>query len=208
VIFALVGLAVFVVGVAIAAVRYARAESPPATFVLTAEARPPPREPASRDELAQKLKALKATRPEVKNERAAATCYRQAAPPETADYLCPVCGARTQWTKNHSTGRLIQQLVPALRAKRSVPGLKLSLDERQLCRTCTPKAPGEPTVTLVVEYPDGTVHRAEGVDPEDLVLLQELLAGKDVHRGARDKQSALKEHLPRLQVLLGVKPAK
>lgn len=187
------------------------------TLVLlprSASAEPPPKEspmpkspkpPGSKEDLAQKLEAVRTSSPKVE-ERPQAMCYRQAAPPETAEYVCPKCSARTLWTKDRGTGRLIQRLLPQLRAKLPIAGLKLSLDETQLCRQCTPKAPVAPVVILVVEHADGTVHRAEGVGPEDLDLLREFQEGKLVHEGARDERTALKEHLPRLQYLLGVTP--
>ncbi|HOX42161.1 MAG TPA: hypothetical protein PK668_01125 [Myxococcota bacterium] len=160
----------------------------------------------SREELAQRLKALSASPdPVLQNERGA-MCYRAAAPPTTADYVCPKCGQRTHHKNDRATARLVLRELPAMRGLvKALPGLDARLDESQFCKQCSPGVEA-PQAVLVLRFPGvPDEHRVAGVSTADLRLLQEFLAGEKVHKGERDSESALKAHAGRLEELLGLR---
>ncbi|MGC4120148.1 MAG: hypothetical protein QM765_37310 [Myxococcales bacterium] len=153
----------------------------------------------STKELQERLAQLARTAPPEAPEPAA-MCYEQAAPPTTADYVCPVDGSRTQYTRGQVA--LIRDLLSMRQAAKSLPGLDATLDERDLCRECSPE--GQGSVALIVKYPDGKVVRTDGVSGVDLQLLEEFLSGKLTHADDFGGESPLKGSLPRLQALLGL----
>lgn len=155
------------------------------------------------DELKGRLAALAKSKPP-KAELPAACCYRMAAPPSTAEYVCPEDGERTQYARDSG----LVDFVLALPAMRSLvvqlEGLDASLDERSLCRKCTPGPVSAPSVALVIRHEDGRTARTEGVGTFDLEILREFLAGELEHAGRHGTKTALKQHLPRLRALLGL----
>ncbi|MBI5544450.1 MAG: hypothetical protein HY901_11205 [Deltaproteobacteria bacterium] len=160
--------------------------------------------PLSRDELAAKLRRLSESKPPAQLNPGA-MCYSTARPPETAEYLCPRCGARTHYSKNTVVVRLIQRELPSMReAVKALPGIEASLEESELCSKCQPDRPAVPLPTLAVHHPDGSVTRTRGVGMDDLKLLKEFLEGKPAHAGGRDAETSLKKHLSRIGELLGV----
>lgn len=170
--------------------RFARAPSAPA--------RPPG---LSADELAQRLARL--AQSPAPAERPAAMCYAKAVEPtRMVEYVCPLDGSRTQHSESTALGHLVEALPALRRAVQELPGLRASLDERAMCRTCSPDA--TPGITLVVEHPDGRVARTEGVWPDDLQLLREFLDGNLTHRDRDGAEEPLKNRLPRIRLLLGL----
>jgi hypothetical protein len=88
---------------------------------------------------------------------------------------------------------------------KEIKGLAVTIDESEFCRKCSP-AVMSPVVILITRYPDHKdEYRAKGVNSEDLVLIREFLEGSDRHKGAQDIETPLKNHLPRLRELLGIK---
>jgi hypothetical protein len=212
--YAILAVIVLCLGVLLAVVgprvRGLRATDEPAPRVeLAAEPAARGREdvkPLSRAELAERLRALSASPdPAIQNETGA-MCYRAAAPPTTADYVCPKCGQRTHYQNDRGTAREILHELPAMRGMvKALPGLDARLDESQYCKKCSPEVKS-PAAVLVLRFPGvADEHRVEGVSPEDLELLQEFLAGAKVHKGERDSETALKAHAGRLEELLGLK---
>lgn len=170
----------------------------------------------SRDQLAQRLRALSLT-PAPTNLALGASCYKPESPPATITYVCSTCGAQTLYAiggagtpssraADYGLIRILQQELAACRKLAAeMPELKLELDEAQLCEKCSPGVV-KPQLVLVVRYADQREpHRVAGVTADDLRLIHELLAGKTKHVGPADFESALKEKLPRLRELLGVK---
>jgi hypothetical protein len=170
-----------------------------------------------RETLARKLREL-ASRPPPKDlETVVAMCYKMAAPPETAEYVCPVCHEKTLYglpstgakDLNAGTSRAVwvleRELDSCRRLVKEIKGLAVELDESQFCRKCSPNVK-EPALGLVVRYSgQKTAYRVWGVTADDLLLLNEFLSGKDRHAGGRDEQTPMKSHLERLEELLGVK---
>ncbi len=136
-----------------------------------------------------------------------AMCYAPRAPVMRADYVCPKCGERTLY--GEGMAMLVQEHLPACRRElaelKKVAGDAVTLDESQFCRKCSPEVK-DPRLVLTVTFQDGKKSSVQGASAMDIRLLGELLGGKTVHRSENDGESALKEHLPRLQELLGVKP--
>jgi hypothetical protein len=161
----------------------------------------------TRQQIAAKLAELSKKEPPTRLSPGA-ECYKPSMPKESEEYLCPRCGARTHYSNNYDVAYLIRSLPAAREALKKIQGLEASLDESSLCQKCRGAATGTPSVALIVKYADGTTQRTRGITAEDLRLVSELLEGKDVHAGAQDMESPLKDHLARLQELLGVTPAK
>lgn len=176
-------------------------DAPPAA---AAPAKPGPEakaSPLTQQELQEKLSKLARSAPPTKLAPAA-MCYEPVAQPATADYVCPVDGSRTQYPRQSGMVDLVRGLPGLRQAAKSLPGLDASLDEKQLCRKCSPK--GQGGVALVVRYPDGREVRTEGVTGLDLKLLSEFLSGSDKHQGDYGNESPLKDQLPRIRALLGM----
>ena len=200
-------LLVLVALLAIAPRVFASEAPPPAPASLSATAPAPrapqgPTAPLTREELAQRLQKLAET-PAPKDVGPGATCYRRAAPPTTAEYVCPKDGSHTHYSKNSVLTEQVRN-VPYLRDQAAqLPGVEASIDESEFCRQCTPNAPASPQAILVVRLKDGGEKRTRGVTSTDLSLLREFLIGKLSH----DDQSGgtpLKTHLPRIRALLGM----
>jgi hypothetical protein len=159
----------------------------------------------SRDELSRRLSALPAK--STKELQPGAMCYKMAAPPATNDYICPVDGSRTHYTKGENSfllsGELPDMRAAVERIKAVQGGPAVSLDESDLCRRCKPSVKN-PQITLVVRSLDGKEHRTPGINAEDLALLADFLEGKTVYRGQTGQESLIKSHEKRLRELLGL----
>jgi hypothetical protein len=187
--------------------RAAEPPPPPATVQKTA---PLQTQGLSRQQIAEKLRMLSTTEPK-HPLGSGAMCYQPRALPESTDYVCPKCHARTHYANDSQLASFIVAGLPAARkAQGRISGLDVRLDESEFCEKCRAKISSSPQLILVVTFPDGTSQRTRGVQADDLDLVLDLLAGEVVHRGSSDEESALKDHLPRLRELLGMeeKPAK
>jgi hypothetical protein len=147
--------------------------------------------------------------------RVFATCYIMALPPETAEYICPTCGAKTLYAISKASGKLtadekasiiaaVDQEIPSCREGiKEIHGLEVSLHEKSFCSKCSPGVV-RPTLGLMIRYPEQNYsHATWGIDSYDLRLIAEFLSGKD--RIGDEDEDLLKDHLPRLRELLGVK---
>jgi hypothetical protein len=134
-----------------------------------------------------------------------AMCYMVAGPPSTAEYVCPVCGHKTLYSKGDTAfvtwelGACRREFDQALK----VSDLKMSLDESSFCAQCSPNADKHELV-LNIAYSDGSTHSAGGIRQTDLRMLYYFLKGSLSFKGLQDGTELLKEHLPRLSELLGV----
>ena len=197
----LVGLAVLLAVVLAFFAPRVFAAAPPSKPAATEPA--PSAPPLTRAQLNDKLQKLAETPPPTELSFGA-KCYDQAAPPETADFVCPRDGSRTQYTRNAAVAGRVRGL-PALRqAAAALPGLSATIDDSEFCRTCTPKAPADPQLILVVKTPEGGEKRTRGVSYEDLQLLREFALGALKHEGDQGRETPLKDKLPRIREMLGV----
>ena len=143
-----------------------------------------------------------------------AMCYEMAAPPDRMEYICPKCGEKTLYAsgKEDDSARLYRGMgflhwdLPACRRiVEQIKGIQVQLDESQFCARCSPDVE-TPVLVLVVRYEvEKEPHRVEGVKLEDLQLLSEFLSGSTKHEGDFGIETPLKDHLERLEQLLGVK---
>jgi hypothetical protein len=84
-----------------------------------------------------------------------------------------------------------------------VAGDRVALDESPLCRKCSPDAK-QPSLILRIAYDDRPAHATEGVTADDVRLVREFLVGGLLHVESNDAETPLRQHLPRLEKLLGI----
>ena len=181
-------------------------EPEPAPIKPDALAAPPVRVDAlPREQLAQKLRALADSPPPAGPMHPGACCYAPRALPDSAEYLCPRCQAKTQHSKDVQLASQVNEEIPAIRKQLArIRELDVQVDESEFCAKCQPnRGARRPQLVLVVRYPDGSNQRTPGASLEDVKLLADFSEGKDVHN-ENDFASPLKNHLPRLHELLGI----
>jgi hypothetical protein len=186
----------------------------PIIFVMGAE------KPAvDREALAKRLQEL-SVQPAPKDLKPGAMCYEMVGPPDHAEYVCPKCNQKTLYALptdgqtgsneavsnlHHAIWVLNGELTGCRQLVKEIKGLVVELDESQFCRKCHPEAK-EPRIGLIVRYPkQAESHRVWGVTCDDLRLIAEFMSGKTKHAGAADAESPIKDHLKRLEELLGIK---
>ncbi len=156
----------------------------------------------SREDIRGRLGKLAKTAPK-EPLSTGAMCYVTAGPPPTSEYVCPACGSKTlysdelaaeaQWTVPYCRTIILDTAVPFLH-----------LDESEFCRQCRPDVTS-PTLTLVIQFNDQfEPRRVRGVTPDDLGLLRSFFAGKATHEGEQGREDPLRDHLHRIEELLGV----
>lgn len=159
----------------------------------------------SRDQVRERLGELAAA-PVPKLNTVGAMCYEPAMLPTRAEYVCPACGERTVYELGMAS--TVQEQLPSCRREfqelEKVAGEAVELDESQFCRKCQPEVE-TPALVLTTTYGDGSEHEVPGVTAGDLRILREFLSGKRVHTTFNDAEQPLKDHLERLEELLGVK---
>ncbi|MFH0896113.1 MAG: hypothetical protein V2A54_16900 [Bacteroidota bacterium] len=160
----------------------------------------------TRSEIIKKLKVL-ASSPVPKDlETRGAMCYEMAAPPTTADYICPVCGNKTTYPKEMV--EFIEE-IPACRSHvKSLKELNAMLEEKAYCKKCSPQIT-DPTLCLIISYADDPEpYKVCDVHTSDFILINEFLSGTLKHHNFYDGESPLVDYIARLEVLLGNKKIK
>jgi hypothetical protein len=168
--------------------------------------------PLTRQEIKGLLERL-AERPAPSVLSLGAKCYEVASPPARAEYLCPACGERTFYAQPQKNGaidgtpRFVQwELQECRRLIKSLKGAGMTIDESEFCRKCTP-GKKTPALVLVVAYKgEDKPQRTRGVNAGDIRMLIEFLNDQDRHKGERDSETPLKDSIPRMKELLGIKP--
>jgi predicted RNA-binding Zn-ribbon protein involved in translation (DUF1610 family) len=159
----------------------------------------------SRVDIQKKLQKL-GDAPVPKDLKAGATCYKPAAPPQHAQYICPTCGEKTLYT--NALARTVEwDIGDARRHLTRLQGLaasSISLDESPFCKHCSPDVT-DPKLMLRIVYDTGQPHTAVGVTPADLQLLEEFLSNKIIHDSGQLGETPLRDRIPRIQELLGVR---
>ena len=135
-----------------------------------------------------------------------AMCYEIAAPPDRAEYVCPKDCDKTIFT-TEMTGFILWELPQMRESVKELQklGLEAKLDESEFCKKCSPNQKENPQLKLVIAYPDGKVNILRGVYGGDMRLIQEFLSGAKKHSTSHGSEEPLKEYIPRLEQLLGVK---
>lgn len=171
----------------------------------------------TREQLVQRLRDLAKSEPP-KTLAFGAECYKTASLPTSNSHVCSKCGQTTLHALPDAASEaaraavwqiqlvLDRELPACRRTIKEIVGLTAELDDTQFCKKCSPDA-AKPQLVLVVRVPGQTEpQRTAGVTANDLRLIKEFLAGSAKHVGAQDMETPLKNHLPRLEQLLGVKP--
>jgi hypothetical protein len=171
-----------------------------------------------RAEVRALLKKLADTKPPDKRS-SGAMCYSVSRPPTQASYVCPKCGERTLYDESNKspprdradkgTAGVVEWGIPSCRRKiqelQKVASEAMSLDESQFCRKCSPDATS-PKLVLHISYKgEKKAWDIKGIKYGDLCILHDLFTGKLLTEGEQGREFPLKDRLPRLQELLGVK---
>jgi len=136
-------------------------------------------------------------------ESMGAMCYDMAAPPQRAEYICPICGEKTLYENNYTT--LISWELQQMRELvNNIKSISCKLDESQFCRSCSPKIIN-PELCLIVNIEEKNEHKTCNIDEQDVILLNEFLSGSKIHKTFNDAEQPLKQYLPRIEELLGIK---
>ncbi len=159
----------------------------------------------SRAGIADRLAAL-AREPAPTDLSRGAMCYAPMPEPPRVEYLCPACGERTVYPASGEGYYACLRIDACRRLVGEIRGLDVRLDESEFCAKCRPGTIS-PRLTLVLKVPGARARRIAKFREEDLVLLAEFTTGSSRHDGGPGGETPLKDHLPRLVTLLGVKPA-
>lgn len=156
----------------------------------------------SKSEIRQMLATIeKATVPEPKM---GAMCYEPAMRPMRAEYTCPTCGEKTLYT-NAVVWKVDMELDTCRRLFKTLPKREtMTLDESGFCGKCSP-GNTEPALKLLIRFDNGATNTVANVTCADLRMLSGFLSGKLDFSTDNDGTSALKNQLPRLRELLGIK---
>ena len=159
----------------------------------------------SREEIQKALKRIESSNPPAK--KMGAMCYKMGETPENFEYVCPVDGEKTVYSRAQASKQAVdlQGLRSSIEKLRPfAKGISLSLDESKLCAKCNPALPdAERYVSLVLQYADGRTVRTDRVTPEDLRYLTGFFSGGLSYETFNEGQDPLKPVEGRLKQLLG-----
>jgi hypothetical protein len=137
-------------------------------------------------------------------EKMGAMCYSVAMPPPTLSYVCPACGEKTLYT-NDVVWKWGFTLDACRRLFKELPKHEtMTLDESSFCKQCTPGT-NAPALKLQIRFDNGTTNTVSNLTDNDLRLLGGFLSGKLDYPTFNAGTGALKDKLPRLRELLGIK---
>jgi hypothetical protein len=133
-----------------------------------------------------------------------AMCYAAMLESDSAEYICPKCGEKTLYLR--SQGWFVKRDLPLCRSTAdSISAINLQLDESQYCKKCSPDIQ---LPQLCINYKladDANETHICGITIYDLEIMKEFMQGKEKHITDQDGEVALKDYLPRLQELFGIK---
>ena len=158
----------------------------------------------SRADIQAKLKKLSKAKPP--KPKMGAMCYEMAAPPQRSEYVCVTCGEKTLYVKTQASfiEWELQNCRREFKALQKIADDAIAFDESKLCKKCSPNATA-PTFALIVHYKNSdTPHTVSGIRASDIRLLAEFLDGKTAHSDFFDATTPLKDHMKRIEELLGV----
>lgn len=156
-----------------------------------------------RSAIKEKLEAL-ANSPAPDELKPGAMCYAPRQERANIDYVCPVCGEKTLYAE--STGWFIEYDLPKCRMfADSIPAINLRLDESQFCKKCSPGV-NNPRLCIFYKLADDTQEtHICNISVDDLKIMKEFMQGKEKHSTFNDGEEAMRDFLPRLQELFGIK---
>jgi hypothetical protein len=142
------------------------------------------------------------------SEKQGAMCYDISMPPAYEEYVCPLDGEKTVYSKGSPAqsylGPLLetQNLLKVLQS--SVKGISFVLDTARLCSTCFPGVDDtQRYILLRVNYPDGRSVESVRIVPDDIRYLIGFFTNGRTYRTDTGGERPLKRLMPRLKELLG-----
>jgi hypothetical protein len=139
-----------------------------------------------------------------------AMCYEMAAVPERSEYSCPSCGAKTIYTyKDWTVSELVAGGLKSFHdsvATLVKLGIDAKLDERSLCETCRESlkeknAAGDLFLDTTVD--EKTTRNK--IQKSDLAMLAAFLKKDDIWKDEAEEEHSVKNSMPRIRELLGIK---
>jgi len=166
----------------------------------------------SKEQIDNKLKRLAETAPPA-NLSYGAKCYSQARNDiKVREYVCPVCGQKTIYKKSAIKDKFFMidnvlkyDLDKCRRMIGSINGINISLDETEFCSKCKPNTKSPALCLLVNIAGKSDTTRVRGISSEDLILINEFLSDKLVHKGSYDEEYPLANYSENIKNLLGIK---
>jgi DNA-directed RNA polymerase subunit RPC12/RpoP len=163
--------------------------------------------PYTREEIQKKLEVLANTNVPDDSISFGAMCYAIAfvRDMDHVTYQCPKCGSRTIYSNKVDAYYKVRSLIPQCREQiQDIKGINLQLEESQFCKKCSDVK--TPELGLVVSYVDDSIKTLTyGIGFEDIQLINEFLHGRITHTTSNDGRYPLRDHLQRLEELLGIK---
>lgn len=157
----------------------------------------------SKEEVKAMLEEL-AEKPVKKELNMGAMCYSPRPLPDSATYVCPVCGEKSIYVSRQA--EFVLETIPQARISASrFKKDHIKLDESQFCRKCTPEKIDDPKLCLQVQLEGQSPVKSCSVNPWDLEMLVAFFEGRTFYKTDNDAEIALKDHLPRIKELLGIK---
>ena len=131
-----------------------------------------------------------------------AMCYSMAEPPEVAEYVCPVCGEKTYYSRDHAVF-VAWEIVASRREFQNLQKYTdiCSLDESSFCASCCPDAT-DYSLKLTITYPDGSQVVSSSVNSNKFRILRGFFQGKSSYTTSTDGSRPLKSELRTLRNLL------
>ncbi|MBF0595685.1 MAG: hypothetical protein HQL22_12075 [Candidatus Omnitrophica bacterium] len=162
----------------------------------------------SREEIQRALKRIETK--SAPAQKMGAMCYEMAASPENLEYVCPLDGEKTVYSRKSKAYGQAGGVVELRRLLNDLQvlakGISFSLDERKLCSKCSPSiGDDDRKVSLIIKYGDGRIVQTDGVSSEDIRYLMGFFSDGLSYKTSNDGQLPLKQVDARLKELLGEK---
>ncbi|MFH0896110.1 MAG: hypothetical protein V2A54_16885 [Bacteroidota bacterium] len=175
---------------------------PGSDTTITAPIDTPKNKLFTKEELLYKLNYLSKSSINSELTSNGAMCYSLVPLSMLAEYICPVCNSKTIYLQSQSG--YVSREIPSCRAiVKRLKGIDAVLDESLLCDNCN-KDRIEPSLCLIIYYPDKTKNKTCNITREDLIYLEEFLSGSLKHHTITDAELPLKDHIGEIEKMLGI----
>jgi hypothetical protein len=157
----------------------------------------------TREEVNELLKAL-AERPVKAELNMGAMCYAPRQAPDSASYICPVCGEKTIYVNSSTTEFINDDLMLCRQLAARFDKGMLSLDESGFCAHCSHATNANPELCVKITLEDSKEVITCKITSFDLRILLAFFKGENIFTTFNDAEMPLKEQSTRLKQLLGV----
>ncbi|OFY77589.1 MAG: hypothetical protein A2281_02025 [Bacteroidetes bacterium RIFOXYA12_FULL_38_20] len=163
----------------------------------------------SKEDLIRKLIHLSMS-PVPENLQQGAMCYSAMREPDSVSYICPQCSEKTLYTISdkdfYQISNIVRYNIHSCRSMaEKIKGLDLRIDEKQFCKKCSPDVVSPQLCLYTHIHGEEDTIKVSSISADDLEILQEFLSGKLIHSGDRDEQTPLKNYIPQIERMLGIK---